>query len=53
MIVNDVGVTPVYSLWHITMCAGHVSQLLNKHSNSDFTKKCMADKNGELSKREL
>ena len=28
MIVNNVAVAPVYALWHITMCAGHVSQLL-------------------------
>ena len=28
MIVNNVAVTLVYALWHITMCAGHVSQLL-------------------------
>ena len=28
MIVNNVAVTPVYALWHITICAGHVSQLL-------------------------
>ena len=25
VIVNNV--TPVYGLWHITVCAGHVSQL--------------------------
>ena len=28
MIVNNMVITPVYALWHITMCAGHVSQLL-------------------------
>ena len=28
MIVNIVAVTPVYELWHITMCAEHGSQLL-------------------------
>ena len=27
MIVTNVAITPVYELWHITMCAGHVSQL--------------------------
>ena len=27
MIVNNVAVTPVFALWYITMCAGHVSQL--------------------------
>ena len=26
MIVNNVAVTPVYALWYITMCAGHVSR---------------------------
>ena len=28
MIVNNVAVSPVCAFWHITMCAGHVSQLL-------------------------
>ena len=28
MIVNNVADTPVYALWHIAMCARHVSQLL-------------------------
>ena len=28
MIVNNAAVTHVYALWYITMCAGHVSQLL-------------------------
>ena len=28
MIVNNVAVTPVYALRHITMCAGHVCQRL-------------------------
>ena len=28
MIVNNVAVTPVFALSHITMCAGHVWQLL-------------------------
>ncbi len=29
MIVSNVAVTSVYALWYITMCAGHVSQLLS------------------------
>ena len=28
-LVDDLAVTPVYALWHTTMCARHVSQLLS------------------------
>ena len=28
MIVNNVAVTPVLAMWHLTMFAGHVWQLL-------------------------
>ena len=32
-LVDNVAVTRVYALWHITMCARHVSQLLKWSRN--------------------
>ena len=38
IIVNNVTVTFVYALWHITMCGGHdVSQLRHRSTQSDIS----------------
>ena len=50
MIVNNVPVTPIYALWHIKMCATHVSQLLIiilRYINGFFYRSCKSTHNVE------